>query len=243
LRQVGDISVTDSEYYFGLVSPEFNATKAYRAVQKVATTEDQIATPGDWGPLSSAVQAPPDWQIKLDSAVPGGMYVSPSAVGNTLDVTFLGNQASVMLVPLAAGNTEQVVSARYYVTIDGSSSKVAPDLHRDTNGQAYIDVPTGGNPRQVTVAMGLNSEMPTGQHTLEINVAANPPGGQAQPGLHTFSPLAQQPDLPGIGIITVQAHRSYIVFALFTLLLLLAITYALLAIRRNGPPAETRNEK
>ncbi len=94
-------------------------------MQKAATTEDQIATPGDWGPLSAEVQAPPDWQIRLDQSVPGGVYVSPSALGNTLDVTFLGNDVSMMLVPGGAGNAEQVVSARYYVTIDGSSSKVA----------------------------------------------------------------------------------------------------------------------
>ncbi len=243
LRQVGDIDVTDSEYYFGLVSPDFNATKAYRAVQKAATSEDQVATPGDWGPLSAAVQAPPDWHLRLDSSVSGGIYVSPSALGSTLDVTFLGNDVSVTLVPFATGSTEQVVSARYYVTIDDSSSKVASDLHRDANGQAYIDVPAGGNPTQVTVARGINSEMPTGQHTLEIKVAANPAGGQPQPGLHTFSPVAQQPDLPGIGITTVQAHRSYIVFALLTLLLLSAIAFALFALRRNGLPAETRTER
>ena len=232
LRQVGDTAPTESEYYFGLIDPYFNATPAYRVVQKAALSDEKIATPGGWGRSPAPVQAPPQWEIRLDTSVPGGMYVTPTSVGSKLDVTFLGSDVKVMLVPPGNGDDEQVIAARYYISIDGNSSRVAPELARDVNGQAYIDVPAGSNSTEVTLARGINTEMRTGQHLLEVTVAASPAGAQPSGGGGTYAPVVQRPDLPGIGIITVEVHRSYILFALLTLLLLVAIVIAVWVLRR-----------
>ncbi|MEO8285376.1 MAG: hypothetical protein ABI670_02950 [Chloroflexota bacterium] len=238
LRQVGDTPRTESEYYFGLVSPDFLPTEAYRNVQSTALSTDKVATPGDWGPLSAAVQAPPQWRIRLDSTVPGGMFVSPTALGATLDVPFLGNDAKVTLVPSADDSGADMVSARYYVSIDGNASKVSSDLPRDVTGQAYIDVPAQGKPVEVVISRGINTEVRTGQHMLEIKVAANPAGVQPSMGGGTYAPVVQRPDLPGIGIITIESHRSYLLFAFFTLALAAAIVSAFWLLRRNRPSVE-----
>jgi hypothetical protein len=238
LRQVGDIPSTQSEYWFQMVTPDFLTKPVYRSVQKVATTDEQVATPGDWGPLSPPVQAPPDWRIGLNPSVPGRMYVSPMSIGSKLDVPFLGSDLSVMLVPEAAATNTQLVAARYYVTIDGTSGKVAHELPRDANGQAYIDVPVGGNPVQVVVARDIGTQTPTAQHLLEITVAANPSGAEPQVGGQIYSPVVQAPDLPGIGIISVQAHRSYGLFAVLALLIVIALVFAVLALRRSRPSVE-----
>jgi hypothetical protein len=239
LRQVGDTPSTKSEYWFEMIDPYFNPSPVYREVQKAALSVDKVATPGDWGPLSAAVQAPAQWQIRLDSSVPGGMFVSPTSLGSTLDVTFLGNDVKMTLVPASGKDDEQVVAARYYVTIDGDSSKVAPELPRDANGQAYIDVPVGDKSATVTLSRGINPEMRTGLHLLEIKIMSNPAGMQPVMGGRIYSPVVQRPDLPGIGTITVEAHRSYILFTLLTLLLIAAIVLALRMFRRYRPSLET----
>src|SRR5437016_13420319 len=74
LRQVGDIAPTQSEYYFSLLNTEFVPSSAYWAVKAVAHDERQVATPGQWGPLSPVVSAGSDWQVHLSSGVHGGAY-------------------------------------------------------------------------------------------------------------------------------------------------------------------------
>ena len=241
LRQVGDIPRTKSEYYFGLVNEDFVTTDAYRLVTARATTVDKVAAPGEWGPLSPAVQAPPDWQIRLSDRVPGGAYVSPLSVGDKITVPFLGTDVKVTLVPPEGASDGTSVAARYYVTIDGSASGVAPELPRDEVGLPYIDVPAGGEIAEVTVARGLNAETRTGQHTLEMTVGAGPT--QAQPeavkmGGRTFAPAVQQPNLPGIGTIKVEVHRSYLLFLLLTLALIAGIAFTIWALRRGRPAPE-----
>lgn len=243
LRQVGDIPRTKSEYYFGLVNEDFVTTEAYKRVMGHATTDDKVAAPGEWGPLSSAVQAPADWQIRLSDRVPGGAYVSPLSVGDRITVPFLGTDVKVMLVPPEGasegeGNAE---AARYYVTIDGSTSGIAPELPRDEAGRAYIDLPAGGEIAEVTLARGLNAETRTAQHTLEITVGASPTQVQpegAKMGGRTYAPAVQQPNLPGIGTIKVEVHRSYLLFLLLTLALIAGIAFTIWTLRRARPTPE-----
>lgn len=243
LRQVGDIPRSKSEYYFGLVDGDFLRTKAYLLVTERANTVDKVAAPGEWGPLSPPVQAPPDWQIRLSDRVPGGAYVSPLSVGDKLTVPFLGTDVKVTLVPSEGGSEgeDNAEAARYYVTIDGSTGSVAPELPRDETGAAYMVASAGGEPAEVTVAHGLNAETRTGRHTLEITVVAGP--AQVQPeggklGGRTFAPVVQQPNLPGIGTIKVEVHRSYLLFLLLTLALLAGIAFAIWALRRGRPTPE-----
>jgi hypothetical protein len=240
LRQVGDIPRTASEYYFGLVNTEFVQSDAYKRIQAAATALDSIAQPGEWGPLTAPVTSDTRWNIRLGD-VPGGMYLSPSALGITLNVPFEGTDVSVQLVPQATSaiTGTQTVGARYYVTIDGSSRSVSSDLPRDPNGDAYIQLPspTANAPINLVLAKGVNAEFQTGEHTLQIRVAPNPTDPQNITGLggRTYAPLVQSPNLPGIGLITVEVHRSYILFALLTLALIVAGVYLILLLRK--PPA------
>jgi hypothetical protein len=147
---------------------------------------------------------------------------------------------SVQLVPpqgTSAITSTQTVGARYYVTIDGSARSVSSDLPRDASGDAYIQIPAMSAPVNVVVAKGINAEFQTGQHTLQIRVAPNPTDPQNIIGLggRNYAPLVQSPNLPGIGMLTVEAHRSYILFALLTLALIVAGAYLVVLLRR--PPA------
>lgn len=240
LRQVGDIPSTQSDYYFQLLDTDFVRQPAYLIIQKEATTADRVAMPGSWGPLSAPVAADARWHIGLGSDVAGGMYLAPSAVGISLEVPFVGTGIKLQLVP--PDSTEALtdtVAARYYVTIDGSSRNVSPDLPRDVSGAAYIDVPSVGKPIEVLVAQGLDAELRTAQHTLTINVTNNPAGEQSNLGGRTYAPVEQRPNLPAIGVITVEAHRSYILFGLLTLALLAGCAYLVWAIRKPPPAPET----
>ena len=219
------------------MNTEFVKSDAYVRIQAAATALDSVAGPGVWGPLTAPVTSDTRWNVSLGD-VPGEMYLSPSALGITLNVPFNGTDVSVQLVPsqnTSAITSTQTVGARYYITIDGSSRSVSPDLQRDASGEAYIHVPSVGAPLDVIVAKGINAEFQTGQHTLEIKVAPNPADPQNILGGRTFAPLVQSPNLPGIGLITVEAHRSYILFSLLTLALIVAGVYLVVLLRR--PPA------
>lgn len=239
LRQVGDIADTDSEYYFGMVNPEFVVSPLYKAVAVAATHTQKVATPGEWGPLSSPVQAGSDWRIELNPAVPGGMYVVPATVTGTLETAFHGTDVKVMLVPPSETGviTGTNVAARYYVTVDGKSDEVSNALPRDGQRRAYIDVPAGGQATEVTLVSGLGAEFRTTQHTLRIQVGrANEGNGAAQTGKvgGLYAPLDRHIDLPGIGTIQVAIHSSYLLFALASALVLAAIAFCFWGLTRNG---------
>ena len=226
MRQVGDIPNSASEYYFGLVNFDFAAGAAYRAVQQATREEKGPAQPGVWGPISTAIDAGPAWHLYMQPDAPGGVAIAPSAWGDTLEVPFTGTDVKVTLVPITSTRaiTEvEVLPARYYVSIDGGSDRVESTLPRDSAGDAYIEVTPSGKPVEVTVADGLGDQLRVGQHTLRIRVAADPSeqGDQAMGG-RLFSPMAQHIDLPGIAAITIEAHRSYLLFGLLTFFLLAA---------------------
>ncbi len=247
LRQVGDIPPDQSEYYFALVSPDFVVSSAYSAVQAMARRDEQIATKGEWGPLASPVHADPRWQIRLNPAVPGGVYLQPSTIGSTLTIPFEGTDLKLMLVPptatepVSTTQSTQDVQARYYVSVDGASRAIAPDLPRDENGRAYIPVPQGGQITQVTLVRGLDSQIRTGRHTLQISVEALDGSGDRQSaGGRIFAPTPRLTGLPGIGTVTVEVNRSYALFILMTLALPVGILMVLWALRLTGGQLRTQ---
>lgn len=209
LRQVGDIAPSASEYYFGLVNPDFVPSQAYNAVQAVAKRESQVATPGEWGPMSAPVQVGPRWQMHLGGDGHGGLVITPTGSGDTLDLTFLGTDLKMEFVPIGAAT--EISATRYYVTVDGGTQQVAPELPRDASGQAYVEVDANAQATQVMLARGLGAQFATGRHTLQIRVDDSGKKN-AQGGGAVFAPLAQRANLPGIGTITVEANRSYLLF-------------------------------
>jgi len=250
LRQVGDIAPTESEYYFSLVNPEFVPGVAYREIRDVTHEQDQVATPGEWGPLAPPVHAGSGWNIGLDDKVRGGAYLVPSAsTSGSLELTFRGTDVKAQLVPVnAAGalTTTNMVSARYYVTVDGNSSQVANSLPRDANGRAYIDAATVNKAGEVQLVQGLGAELRTGQHRLSISVADTETGTQNTAGAAgVAAPVAQDQEvnLPGIGIITVEANRSYLLFTMLTVLLIAGILLEGYALWRTRGPAGVAGER
>lgn len=261
LRQVGDIPQTKSEYYFSMVNPEFVPQPVYSAVQQAANSQGTVATPGDWGPLSSPIQAGAAWSIGLSSAAPGGLYVAPTSTTlkdqDGIHFTFEGTDLSLNLIPQATvepvSGTETLPGtqgaaaataaprARYYVTVDGSSNNVAHTLPRDSSGRAYIDLPGSGQATQVTVVQGLGTELPTGKHTLDISVLPLDTQGSGEAG-HVAAPLPQPQtvNLPGISGVRVDSNRSYLFFVLMTLAILVGIGLAAWALWRSRTPQTTR---
>src|SRR5207249_2326406 len=96
-------------------------------------------------------------------------------------------------------------------------------------GRAYLPMPPGNKPIEVAVVQGLGAAFRTGQHTLQISVAKREAGAGTQgemPGARMAAPIpqTQQLDLPGIGAVKVEARRSYVLFAIMTLLLIAGIS-------------------
>jgi len=124
------------------------------------------------------------------------------------------------------------------VTIDGNAS-AASNLPLDDAGHAYIDLPPGGQATEVKVVSGLGAEFRTGQHKVTITAVKVPESQDAQGAGHVAAPLPEetQVNLPGIAAFRVEARRSYVLFTLITLLLLVGIGIELWALRRSSPPA------
>lgn len=248
LRQVGDIAPSASEYYFGLVNPDFVPSQAYNAVQGVAKRENQVATPGEWGPLSGPVHAGPRWQMHVVSSNPmvkDEMVVTPTGAGDTLDITFMGTDMKVEIVGMVKSQEITGTTApRYYVTVDGSSRNVASELPRDDAGRAYImtSMEAQGFEQgivlmfgEVTLVRGLGEQFATGKHTLQIRVEGGEATGGLEGGGRVFAPMLQATNLPGIGKVTVEANRSYLLFGVTTVLLVVGIGLLAWGLRRTRP--------
>jgi hypothetical protein len=234
MRQVGDIPRTDSEYFFGLVNPEFVVSSAYRAIQAEVGGE-RSASPGEWGPLSAPIAAGPRWQLRVGEA---GSYILPTAPGDALDIPFTGTALRVRLAPVAASDAlTNTLPARYYVSVDGGSDRVSSGLRRDEEGRAYIDV-TSGQASDVVIVSGLGEQFSTGRHLARIEVdapqTAGQNGGQGSGGGggRVYAPRRQSLDLPGISAIVVEAHRSYVLFGVLSLALLGVMGFMLWRLRR-----------
>jgi hypothetical protein len=216
----------------------------YTSVQSAARGDEQLATPGEWSPLSAPVSAGPLWSIKLSAGAPGGAYVAPSSDtiqdGSAINFTFQGTDLSLKLVPPAQpADAATAAPARYYVAVDGSSKDVDNSLPRDGQGRAYINLPGNGQATEVKVVSGIGTELPTGKHTLTISVLPAA-GGQTKAGAgHVASPplQSQEPNLPGIAAVEIAANRSYFLFGLLTFLLLAGIVLSVLALRRDSRAA------
>lgn len=235
-RQVGNLAPDDAEYYFGMVSPDFVTQPVYGAVQAEAA-DMSIAGVGDYGALSTPVNAGPGWTMHMERPEAGRdapivpLLVSQSPTA-TLTITFRGTDLDLQLAPPQAG--AQAAAPRIYVTIDGATENVAANLPRDEQGRPYIGdlqsaqtAPTGAagshlaappaaQARTVAVATGLGKERAPEVHTAQLRVSG-----------------------PGAAIsgFTVASARSYLAFGVVTGLLLLALLADGLWLRRTrgGP--------
>jgi polysaccharide biosynthesis protein PslG len=237
MRQVGDIPRTDSEYFFGLVNPEFVVSPAYKQIQ-AAVGGGMAATPGEWGPISEPVGAGPAWQFRLPDGEGGASYIVPTNAGSDLTVPFVGTGLKLRLVPLSgSGAAPGVPTERYYVEVDGGSARVDQSLPRDKQGRAYVET-SAGQPTEVTIASGLGEQFATGRHTARIWVGTPEIGdesgleGSSGGGSRIYAPRRQSIGLPGIQSVVVEASRSYVLFGVLTAALLLSLAGLLFLLRK-----------
>lgn len=242
LRQVGDIPTTASEYYFGLVNPDFVRGPTYRAVQEAASRSETAAGPGTWGLLSSPFRPGPGWRTYMQPQAAGAIAVAPSSAGQSLDIPFEGTGIQLTLVPVTATfplTDTDLVPARYYVTLDGGTRSLSPDLPRDAKGNVYLPLPEGREPLNIPIAAGLGDQLRVGRHLLQIQAQASSlDSGQQSSGAPLLAPQAERFDLPGIGAVTVEARRSYTLFSILTLLLLALMGTSVWLLRRRSLPVE-----
>lgn len=146
VRQVGDVALTQAEYYFRMVDPEFTTRPVYNEVAR-ATEQQRLALPGRYGPLAPVVVGQGRW------AVVGPAGATPAIrserAGDRLTIRFRGNQ--LVLTGLRAPR-----GGRLAVTVDGSADAVR-NLPLDERGRRYLDFRgTEGEPLTLTVVKGLD---------------------------------------------------------------------------------------
>lgn len=191
-RQVGDISPSSSEYYFGVVNPEFVPRPVYNALREAAS-ERPVAGVGHYEETSAPVLTEGAWSLVADAQASGKTLLDSSAQGSKLSFTFHGTGVSLVAPKSPSGGI-------VFATIDGSSEKVTA-LPKDGQGRAYIDLysPNSESQAMMPVVEGLGKEMPTATHTLELTVA--PVRNQAASG-----------NTAAVDAFVVNSERSYTLF-------------------------------
>jgi polysaccharide biosynthesis protein PslG len=105
-RQVGDIPIDRSDYYFRAVDVEFTPRPLYVALRDLGN-DIRFGSPGIYNDLSPAVRSGGDWKVIKDVDSINGEYIS-GMPGSTLTIQIDGNEAIALL---AAGqrSTELLV--------------------------------------------------------------------------------------------------------------------------------------
>lgn len=156
-RQVGNLSVDSSEYYFRMVDVDFTPRPVYHALQKAALGQGDAA-PGLHQETSHAVRLAGEWRTVIDEGASAGGYASADAEGATLTLRFRGSAVDLLTRPSATG-------CRLLVTVDG---RAVPGLPVDAQGRSYVDVLADSEESYVSLVRGA----PAGSHTMAVTVAS-----------------------------------------------------------------------
>ncbi|MGB8644074.1 MAG: beta-galactosidase [Anaerolineae bacterium] len=176
-RQVGDMPLNNSEYYFRMVDTDFAPRPIYIRLKDVAS-QIPIAGPGQYQESNQAFRYTGVWNPRFDARASGGVenVTTDPTAGATLK--FWGDAVS-LLVHTAPG------AGRLLVTLDGQRVSILP---RDANGRSYVSEAADQEQWQVTipVATGLSR----GEHTVQVQAA-----GQVNLD-GVIIPAVEQSDLP-----------------------------------------------
>lgn len=168
-RQVGDITPAQSEYYFGMVDPEFMTRPVYNAV-KDAATKLRVAETGLYQESNPAITKTGTWINGANQQVYGKTFIRSSEPGAKLTFKFKGTDLNLLTRVGPDGGIA-------YVTIDGKSDG-ANALKKDAQGRAYIDLYSKEKKwqQEIAITSGLGAQFPTTEHTFTLEVAptANP---------------------------------------------------------------------
>lgn len=161
-RQVGDIALTQAEYYFRMVDLEFTTRPVYNEVAR-ATALQRLAQVGTYGPLSPVVVSKGAWGTVRPNET--DLAISSTHAGDTLTIHFQGNQLILQGLRLPQGG-------RVAVTIDGSTEALR-HLPQDERGRRYLDFRgTDEEPVTLTVVKGLDSLGQLREHEVTLTTIA-----------------------------------------------------------------------
>ena len=168
-RQVGDIPDTKGEFYFRMVDPEFTPRLLYTEVAK-ATALQQLALPGRYTPLSSALLTKGRWS---STPTKDGQTVTiqSASAGDTIDIRIQGNTLTLEGISSPQGG-------RLGVLVDGSTDALQ-GLPKDDKGRRYLDFRGSSAPATMTVVTGLDPFGTPSAHRVQLTTL---PGGDGMAG-------------------------------------------------------------
>lgn len=146
LRQVGDISPSNPEYYFRMVDVDFTPRPLYFSVSQAAR-EEMVAPPGKYQETHPALSLNGAWNPDFEPRASGGAYVFAHADKTaTATLRFFGDGLDLVFRKKAG-------EGRLFVTIDGSP---IADLPRDVSGQTYIEQASASDEWHAAVPVARN---------------------------------------------------------------------------------------
>jgi polysaccharide biosynthesis protein PslG len=154
LRQVGNISPDNAEYYFRMVDVDFTPRPVYRAVKSEATAP--APSSGYFEETNPSVHIGPGWRYELASPASGGQVVAANSASGDLTIAFQGSSLNLV--------TEREPGAgSLYVSIDGQPANALP---LDRSGRAVLDLANPSTKWQVESAVA--KDLRQGQHVAQI---------------------------------------------------------------------------
>ena len=168
LRQVGNITPDNAEYYFRMVDTDFTPRQVYFAVQDVAGTKS-VAGPGMHQQTSPAVQRYGAWLHAIHSQAVSGSWIESARPGDSVSLTFQSRQVDLLTRTGPDGG-------RLLVSLDGHSVSGLP---RDAQGASYVSLYSPQE--EIGARIPLVRNAGPGEHTLRLIVA--PDADAASTGL------------------------------------------------------------
>ena len=154
-RQVGDIDISRSDYFFRMVDTDFTPRLVYHEV-KALGQEFAAALPGVHEESNPAVSAGPGWHGRSLPSASGHRVLQSPDNGGQIQFRFDGTGLSLSLVSSST-------AAKVNLTVDGANS----------NGNSVIQLPSGSNTG--FVVSPVVSGLAPGQHTVTLTLVEGGP--------------------------------------------------------------------
>jgi polysaccharide biosynthesis protein PslG len=154
LRQVGNISPENAEYYFRMVDVDFTPRLVYRAVKAEATAPGPSR--GYFEETNPAVHIGPGWRYELASPASGSQLLVANGASGDLTISFQGSSLDLVMA-------REPGAGSVYVSIDGQPANALPI---DRSGRAVLDLSNPSAKWQVDAVVA--KDLRPGQHVAQI---------------------------------------------------------------------------
>ena len=160
LRQVGNISPDNAEYYFRMVDVDFTPRLVYRAVKSEATASGPGK--GYFEETNPAVHVGPGWSYELASPASGGQMLAANLASGSVTISFQGSSLNLV-------TAREPGAGALYVSIDGQPANALP---ADRSGRAVLDLASPSVKWQVEAVVA--KDLRSGQHVAQLTRAPQP---------------------------------------------------------------------